>query len=178
MSSKKKFVPIPKSVDDPFYRYCREILEVNYTKRNIELPNIDKVAKALERDVNEVCQFIKLKINRQIKINTVDDRLIVTIPNFDTKELDINIDDIVEEYINKYVVCPDCKIPETVYKIREKSVKIECKACGKLNQVDNISTLQSYFASIMKKYKQERKQEKKLEKKQKNKLEKQVNDTD
>ena len=56
------------------------------SKRNIELPNIDKVAKALERDVNEVCQFIKLKINRQIKINTVDDKLIVTIPNFDTKE--------------------------------------------------------------------------------------------
>lgn len=169
MSTKKKIVPIPKNVDDPFYRYCREILEVRYTKRNIELPNIEKVAGALERDINEICQFIKVKINRQVKTNVIDGKINVTIPNFDTKELDNNLDDIVEDYINKYVVCPDCKIPETIYKIREKSVKIECKACGKLNQVDNISTLQSYFSSIMKKYKQEKKQRKKLEKDNKNK---------
>ena len=54
-------------------------------------------------------------------------------------------------------------------------MKIECKACGKLNQVDNISTLQSYFSSIMKKYKQEKKQRKKLEKETKNKDHKKLN---
>ena len=164
MSQKKKIVAIPKSIDDPFYRYSREITEIRYTKRNIELPNIDKVACALERDITELCQFIKLKINRQIKIAELDGKLSVTIPNFDTKELDVDIDDIVEDYINKYVVCPDCKIPETRYKIKQKSVKIECKACGKLNQIDQISILQGYFNNLMKKYKQEKKERKKLEK--------------
>ena len=57
-----------------------------------------------------------------------------------------------------------CKIPETRYKIKQKSVKIECKDCGKLNQIDQISILQGYFNNLMKKYKQEKKERKKLEK--------------
>jgi translation initiation factor 5 len=40
-------------------------------------------------------------------------------------------------YINKFVICPNCNIPELMYKIENKKVCSSCSACHKINNIQS-----------------------------------------
>jgi translation initiation factor 5 len=41
----------------------------------------------------------------------------------------------IYDYINKFVICPNCNIPELMYKIENKKVCSSCSACCKNNTI-------------------------------------------
>lgn len=47
----------------------------------------------------------------------------------------------IYDYINKFVICPNCNIPELMYKIENKYVRSSCSACNKNNNIQSSKIL-------------------------------------
>ena len=118
-------VNIPRSNIDPTYRYKRDKVEITIQNTNggiTKLLNIDKVATQLGCEISDILKFLKKKVNTSIiekngpflrKTETVD-----------------NIENMLEEFISKEILCPKCNNPEfNIEKVDKTFVKI-CKACG------------------------------------------------
>jgi translation initiation factor 2 beta subunit (eIF-2beta)/eIF-5 len=118
-------VNIPRSNIDPTYRYKRDKVEIIIQNTNggiTKLLNIDKVATQLGCEIADILKFLKKKANTSIiekngpflrKTETVD-----------------NIENMLEEFISKEILCPKCNNPEfNTEKVNKTIVKI-CKACG------------------------------------------------
>lgn len=65
--------------------------------------------------------------------------------NFDLKndryivngEHDANkLQDILDGFIKKFVLCPSCENPETTLKVRRQGINSKCKACGHAFTID------------------------------------------
>ena len=56
------------------------------------------------------------------------------------------------EYINKFVMCPNCNIPELMYKIESKNVCSSCSACGKNNNIQYNTKINRKVLDLIEKY--------------------------
>lgn len=117
-------VNIPRDSDDPFYRYKRIVLNVTSINKNngtsvIQLDELTKLSKDLDRDVKQIISYIQHKTHSRISKQSSCYHIR---GQFSTKE----IDDIIEEYIDMHVICGLCGNPETI----EGKKSITCKACG------------------------------------------------
>lgn len=85
---------------------------------------------------------------------------------------------LVHKYIESFVLCPNCRLPETEYKIKSGVIYHKCAACGSKDMVDMSHKLCTYILSQDKKAKAEAKKEgkKKDEKKEKKKSKKEGSD--
>lgn len=128
MSANKALLNIPQSTEDPFYRYKRPKLVVNTLKQGVQITNIDDIAKALNRNFMELVKYIQLsmKLNVTVKKQGKETKNILLLKNNEN----IDIDDIIESYIEKYVICKECNNPETIYSLSNKKLYLDCKACG------------------------------------------------
>ena len=55
------------------------------------------------------------------------------------------LQDLLDVFINKFVLCGECKNPETVLVIKTGHVLRECKACGKRTDIDKGHKLSSFI---------------------------------
>jgi translation initiation factor 5 len=55
------------------------------------------------------------------------------------------LQDLLDVFINKFVLCGECKNPETELIIKNQHVIRECKACGKRTEIDNRHKLSSFI---------------------------------
>jgi translation initiation factor 2 beta subunit (eIF-2beta)/eIF-5 len=119
-------VNIPKSNQDPFFRYKRDEIEIriiNTNGGNTELINIKNISSQLNENIELIIKFIKKKINTNIIKK--DEKYICN--NIISKE---NIETYIEEYIKKFILCAICANPEfTKQEEKNKEIRI-CKACG------------------------------------------------
>ena len=116
------------AIDDEFYRYKMPILRIANVKGNITLCNIHDIATALKRPANNLVSFIAAKLGTSV---VAKGQTLAIRGNF-------RVDDIrnaIYSFIEKHVLCPACKLPETDV-IGEKNRQIRCAACG------NVATLQ------------------------------------
>ena len=116
-------VNIPKSNLTPHFRYRRDSIEIQIVEKNggmTQLKNLDAIAKDIYTKTDDILKFIQKKIN--IPKPTNDKTGI-----FLRKRMTVDeIEDLMEEYIAKNILCPKCINPEH---IMEKEIK-RCKACG------------------------------------------------
>ena len=118
-------VNIPKSANDPSYRYKRDKIEITIQNTNggiTKLLNIDKIADQLGTTQYDILKFLKKKANTSI-IEKYGPFLRKT----ETVE---NIENILEDFINKEILCPSCNNPEFTAEIVNKICIKTCKACG------------------------------------------------
>lgn len=112
---------IPKYVDDPFYRYKREILKVEIIQKcggQTVFVNLEDVCKQINRPIKLVVLYLKRKLKKNIHL---DKKLGKYKMNGKT---DVNeLEEYLEKFILKYVLCKTCKNPET-------NLEGQCKACG------------------------------------------------
>lgn len=115
---------MPKTVDDPFYRYKRATIESTYIKKNggstiISVCNLNNISKDLDRSIDYLIQFLKKNLKTRItKINN----------DYHIKGLFDNnyLDNIIEKCVVYDVLCNKCTNPET-YLLEGKKI---CKSCG------------------------------------------------
>ncbi|ARF10246.1 translation initiation factor 2 subunit beta [Hokovirus HKV1] len=122
-------VNIPNN-DDPFYRYKREKIILKSESYRTVLVNLNNISNAIERNSETLATFIKYKLN----INIVEKQ------NVWYTSSKITVDDIenaIEEFINYFVLCPTCKIPETNLITKKKDIELSCRACSKTNTTKN-----------------------------------------
>lgn len=119
-------VNIPKSNSDIFYRYKRDEIEIriiNINGGNTELSNLKTIADNIGDNIDLIIKYIKKKINTNIV--TKNNKYIIN--KIQTKN---SLEEIIEDYINDFVLCKICGNPEFNIIINKKEEIRTCKACG------------------------------------------------
>ncbi|KAJ1332531.1 hypothetical protein BSLG_008833 [Batrachochytrium salamandrivorans] len=129
-------VNIRRDVSDKFYRYKmpRLISKVEGKGNGIKtvIPNMSDVAKAL---------IFGCELGAQVIHDVANDRHIVNGAH-DAEKLQT----LLDTFIDKFVLCPSCKNPETDLVItKDEFIMRDCKACGAHLPVDMRHKLVTYI---------------------------------
>ncbi|XP_063426549.1 eukaryotic translation initiation factor 5-like [Mytilus trossulus] len=130
-------ININSDINDPFYRYKmpRIIAKVEGKGNGIKtvIVNMPEVAKALSRPPTYTTKFFGCELGAQTQVDLKNDRFIVN-GSHDSPRLQ----QLLDIFIKKFVLCPECHNPETVLSVSQKKQTIgqRCIACGYNGMVD------------------------------------------
>ncbi|KAG7277742.1 hypothetical protein CRUP_023030 [Coryphaenoides rupestris] len=130
-------VNVNRSVSDQFYRYKmpRLIAKVEGKGNGIKtvVVNMVDVAKALNRPPTYPTKFFGCELGAQTQFDVKNDRFIVNGSHEANK-----LQDMLDGFIRKFVLCPECDNPETDLHVNPKKQTIVnlCKACGYRGNLD------------------------------------------
>lgn len=148
-------------VEDPEYRYRMPVVygKVEGRGNGIKtvIPNISEVALSLHRKPSEVNKFFGCELGAQTSYNEKDDRAVIN-----GQHTDLELQNMIHKYVEAFVICPNCGLPETDYKIRGGCIYHKCAACGSNEMLDMSHKLTTFILAQHKKSKKEKtKKEKK-----------------
>ena len=96
------------------------------------LPNMSDVARALSRPPTYPTKFFGCELGAQTSFDEKNDRYIVNGAHDATK-----LRELLDVFIDKFVLCKSCKNPETDLIItKTEEIIRDCKACGERTGVD------------------------------------------
>ncbi|PIL29902.1 hypothetical protein GSI_07812 [Ganoderma sinense ZZ0214-1] len=129
-------VNIRRDVDDKFYRYRMPLLTTKIEGKGngikTVLPNMSDVARALSRPPTYPTKFFGCELGAQTSFDEKNDRYIVNGAHDATK-----LRELLDGFIDKFVLCKACKNPETDLIItKTEEIIRDCKACGERTGVD------------------------------------------
>lgn len=139
-------------IDDPEYRYKmpRVVGKVEGRGNGIKtvIFNVTDLSLALKRNPGEVCKFFGTELGAQTRYNEEDERAIVN-----GAHTNATLQQLVHKYVELFVLCPNCRLPESKYKIKNGSIFHKCAACGAKEMVDMSHKLCTYIVNSAKKSK-------------------------
>ena len=130
-------INIRRDVQDSFYRYKMPKLQSKIEGKGngikTVIPNMSDIAKALARPPLYTTKYFGFELGAQVIVAADADRYIVNGAHDASK-----LQDVLDGFIEKFVLCRACKNPETELVVTVKSGDIirDCKACGKQTPVD------------------------------------------
>ncbi|KAI4134637.1 MAG: hypothetical protein LQ347_001362 [Umbilicaria vellea] len=135
---------IRRDVSDPFYRYKMERLQSKIEGKGngikTVIVNLSSVAQSLSRPPSYVIKYFGFELGAQTNTNPADDRWIINGAHEATK-----LQDYLDGFISKFVLCKKCKNPETDVVIKDGRIVLDCKACGQRSDVDLRLKLSSFI---------------------------------
>ncbi|KAJ3566084.1 hypothetical protein NP233_g7224 [Leucocoprinus birnbaumii] len=132
-------VNIRRDVDDKFYRYRMPLLTTKIEGKGngikTVVPNMADVARALSRPPTYPTKFFGCELGAQTSFDEKNERYIVNGAH------DANrLRELLDQFIDKFVLCKSCKNPETDLIIiksgRNEEIIRDCKACGERTDID------------------------------------------
>jgi translation initiation factor 5 len=93
--------------------------------------NLNNVSQALARPPAYVIKYFGFELGAQTTLNPTDDRWIINGAHDAPK-----LQDYLDGFISKFVLCKKCKNPETVVQVKDGRILLDCKACGERSDVD------------------------------------------
>ncbi|KAH9867867.1 hypothetical protein IAQ61_007171 [Plenodomus lingam] len=137
-------VNIRRDVTDPFYRYKMERIQSKIEGKGngikTVIVNLSSVAQSLARPPAHVIKYFGFELGAQTNTNPNDDRWIINGAHDASK-----LQDYLDGFITKFVLCKKCKNPETDVHIKDGHITLDCKACGKISDVDARLKLSSFI---------------------------------
>ncbi|VVC34865.1 W2 domain,Armadillo-type fold,Translation initiation factor IF2/IF5,Translation initiation factor [Cinara cedri] len=139
-------VNVNRNVSDAFYRYKmpRLMAKVEGKGNGIKtvIVNMAEVAKAIGRPATYPTKFFGCELGAQTQFDFKHDRFIVNGAHDASK-----LQDLLDGFIRKYVLCPECDNPETELMISTKKGTIHqgCKACGNYCSLESNHKLNAYI---------------------------------
>lgn len=122
---------VNRNVTDLYYRYkmprlCAKVEGKGNGIKTV-IVNMADVAKALNRPATYPTKYFGCELGAQTQFDFKNERFIVN-GSHDASKLQ----DLLDGFIRKYVLCPECDNPETDLTIQAKKEQISqsCKACG------------------------------------------------
>lgn len=79
----------------------------------------------------DVIKYFGFELGAQTNTNPADDRWIINGAHDASK-----LQDYLDGFISKFVLCKKCKNPETEVNIKDDRIILDCKACGQQSTVD------------------------------------------
>ena len=159
-------INIRSDVKDPFYRYKMERLQSKIEGKGngikTVIVNLSSVAASLARPGAYVIKYFGFELGAQTNTNPADDRWIINGAHEASK-----LQDYLDGFINKFVLCKKCKNPETDVVIKDGRILLDCKACGQRSDVDLRLKLSSFILKNQSKKGKKNKSEKKAARKAK-----------
>lgn len=137
---------VNREVTDQYYRYKmpRLIAKVEGKGNGIKtvIVNMVDIAKALGRPPTYPTKFFGCELGAQTQFDLKNERYIVNGSHDDTK-----LQDLLDVFIKKFVLCSECDNPETHLAVKQKSgiIQQRCKACGHQSVVDMRHKLTTYI---------------------------------
>jgi len=150
-------VNIRRDVDDKFYRYKMPLLQTKVEGKGngikTVVPNMSDVARALSRPPTYPTKFFGCELGAQTIFDEKADRYIVNGDHDATR-----LRELLDAFIDKFVLCGSCKNPETVINItKTEDLLLDCKACGQRTRVDMRHKLVAFILKNPPKVKKARK---------------------
>lgn len=144
-NSTMSFINICRDNTDPFYRYKMPPIQAKVEGRGngikTAIPNLSEVARALGRPSAYVVKYFGYELGAQTKLREDEDRYLVNGVHQQNE-----LQDSLDGFINKFVLCGACKNPETQIVIKGKgNLQKDCKACGRITDIDVRHKLSSYI---------------------------------
>lgn len=139
-------VNVNRNLSDQFYRYKmpRIIAKVEGKGNGIKtvLVNMGEVAKALNRPATYPTKYFGCELGAQTQLDTKNDRYIVNGAHEAGK-----LQDILDGFIRRYVLCSSCSNPETVLAVlaRKGIITTKCRACGYSGTLETNHKLNTYI---------------------------------
>lgn len=130
-------VNVNRSVSDQFYRYKmpRLIAKVEGKGNGIKtvIANMVEIGKSLNRPPTYPTKYFGCELGAQTQFDLKNDRFIVN-GSHDAQKLQC----LLDGFIKKFVLCPECDNPETKLLVNQKkqSINQHCIACGYQGMVD------------------------------------------
>lgn len=122
---------VNRSVTDIYYRYkmpriCAKVEGKGNGIKTV-IVNMAEVAKALNRPATYPTKYFGCELGAQTQFDHKNERFIVNGSHDATK-----LQDLLDGFIRKYVLCPDCDNPETdlIIASKKETISQTCKACG------------------------------------------------
>ncbi|KAG7195400.1 Eukaryotic translation initiation factor 5A-1 [Scheffersomyces spartinae] len=139
------FINICRDNTDPFYRYKMPPIQSKVEGRGngikTVIVNLSEVSRALGRPPAYVIKYFGSELGALTAIQEDQDRYLVN-GTHDANELQ----DSLDGFINKFVLCGNCKNPETQIEIKGRDhLQRDCKACGHITDIDPRHKLCSYI---------------------------------
>lgn len=163
---------IRRDVADPFYRYKMERLQSKIEGKGngikTVVANLPSVAQSLARPPSYIIKYFGFELGAQTNTNPKDERWIINGAHQSDK-----LQDSLDGFINKFVLCKDCKNPETEFVVKDGRILLDCKACGQRTTVDLRHKLSGFILKNEPKGKKGKKE--KLSRRDRAKLEAQEN---
>jgi len=140
-----KSINICRDNTDPFYRYKMPPIQSKTEGRGngikTAIVNLSEVARSLGRPPAYVVKYFGSELGAQSNIDETNDRYLVNGAHDSTE-----LQDALDGFINKFVLCGSCKNPETEITIKGKDdLERDCKACGKITPIDPKHKLYTYI---------------------------------
>lgn len=139
-------VNVNRNLTDQFYRYKmpKIIAKVEGKGNGIKtvLVNMGEVAKALNRPATYPTKYFGCELGAQTQLDAKNDRYIVNGAHEAAK-----LQDILDGFIRRYVLCASCDNPETVLGVLQRKglITTKCRACGHSGTLDGAHKLNTFI---------------------------------
>lgn len=139
-------VNVNRNVSDAFYRYKMPRIQAKVEGKGngikTVIVNMVEVAKAIGRPATYPTKYFGCELGAQTQFDFKNERFIVN-GSHDAAKLQ----DLLDGFIRKYVLCPACDNPETELMISAKKGTISqgCKACGHHGLLETNHKLNTYI---------------------------------
>lgn len=139
------FINICRDNTDPFYRYKMPPIQSKIEGRGngikTAIVNTSEVARALGRPPAYLIKYFGFELGAQTSINEGTDRYLVNGVHDAPK-----LQDYLDGFISKFVLCGSCKNPETdIIITKDDDLIRDCKACGQRTRIDPRLKLTTYI---------------------------------
>ncbi|KOX70570.1 Eukaryotic translation initiation factor 5 [Melipona quadrifasciata] len=139
-------VNVNRNVSDAFYRYKMPRIQAKVEGKGngikTVIVNMVDVAKAIGRPATYPTKYFGCELGAQTQFDFKNERFIVNGSHDATK-----LQDLLDGFIRKYVLCPACDNPETELMVNSKKGTISqgCKACGYHGLLESNHKLNTYI---------------------------------
>jgi len=139
-------INVNAKVQDQFYRYKMPKLQAKVEGKGngikTVIVNMVDIAKAIYRPPGYPTKFFGCELGAQTQIDKKNDRFIVNGSHSAEK-----LQEILQSFVEKFVLCNECDNPETTFIVQPKKEKITsvCTACGHQGLVDMRHRLSTFI---------------------------------
>ncbi|ORM42244.1 Eukaryotic translation initiation factor 5 [Babesia sp. Xinjiang] len=137
-------VNIPRYCEDPNYRYKMPKLQSriegrgNGIKTNIS--NMGDIARALKRPPTYTTKFFGCELGAMSKFEEAEEKALINGAHTERA-----LTQILDKFIEMYVLCSECHLPEIEVLVRKGALCSRCNACGHKGTLDNTHKAASYM---------------------------------
>jgi len=135
---------VNRNIKDNYYRYKMPRMQAKVEGKGngikTVLVNMVDVARSLDRPPTYVTKYFGCELGAQTQFDVKNERYIVNGCHEAGK-----LQDMLDGFIKKFVLCEKCENPETVLKVKKNMIGASCKACGHIFTMDMRHKLTTYI---------------------------------
>nr|BAN65391.1 eukaryotic translation initiation factor 5, putative [Babesia bovis] len=137
-------VNIPRYCEDPNYRYKMPKLQSkiegrgNGIKTNIS--NMGDIARALKRPPTYATKFFGCELGAMSKFEESEEKALINGAHTERA-----LTQILDKFIEMYVLCAECHLPEIEVLVKRGALCSRCNACGYKGILDNTHKAAGYM---------------------------------